>query len=407
MKFAIKSLAFAAAVVAGSAQAVIVTPGTAIQVVDPTGATTRTAEFKLLSSYSGGNVNAGSFSTGGDLIFGIGTYKGGAYIPGLSGTSSTPSSVTGIGGAVAALNTGKITLTGQDGVTVSETYRARSTDKNVYPNYAAALASLSNPATQGYVNNNATTPLAPLATTANTTTITRISAVANSSIASLDAVTTGPNAGQILVANAVGGAFQRGTEIPGTLTGGTLLVENIRFDLANRTVIADVTGDPDPVDGEGDIESETRLSFPVWTWTAADEVGPTSLKPASVLAADPVAALAADGFTLLNQVSSGQLNPLTPNPTDTFQKYTVLAQTQFKNLQITEDARLFFIQSFGLGDAGKNALNAVNGSLGGWGTVASNIVFEVQEVPEPSTYALMGLGLVGISLVARRRSAAK
>ncbi len=406
MKFAIKSLAVAAALAAGSAHAVIATPGVPVRVVDPSGATNRTAEFTLLTGYSGGNVNAGSFTTGGDLIFGIGKYNGSAYVPGLTGTNAIPSPVTGIGGAVAALNVAKISLTGQNGVTVTETFRARSQDKNVYTSYAAALASLSNPNTLGYANTNASTPLAPLATTTNITGITRISSKANSTIASIEAVTTGPNAGQILAANAVGGAFQQGTVIGGTLTGGTLLVENIRFDLASRTVFANVTGNADEVDGE-DPEAVTVDNMALWTWTAADEVGPTSLKPQSVLAADPVAALQADGFTLLNQADSTQLNSNTPAPGDFFQSYTVLAQTSFKNLQITPTARDFFIASFGLGSIGIDALNTVNGSQGGWGTVASNIVFKVQEVPEPSTYALMGLGLVGISLVARRRSAAK
>jgi PEP-CTERM motif len=405
MKFAIKSLAFAAAVVAGSAHAVIVTPGAPVTVVDPSGATTRTAEFTLLTGYSGGNVNAGAYTTGGDLIFSTGTYVGGAYVPGLSGTNSIPSPVSAVSGTLGAFNVGQISVTGQGGVTVTETFRARNTDKTVYTSRAAAVASLSNPATLGYTSS--TGALVPLATTTNTATVTRISSKANSTIGSLDAVTTGPNAGQILSANAVGGAFQEGTFISGTLNGGTLLVENIRFDLVSRAVIADVTGDAAPVEGEEDTPAVSVNGMTLWTWGVNDVTGPTSLNPDAVLAADPVAALTAEGFTLLNQTSSGQLNTNTPAPGDFFQKYTVLAPTTFNNLQITSTARQFFIDSFGLGPTGITALDGVNTSAGGWGKVASSIVFEVQEVPEPSTYALMGLGLVGISLVARRRSAAK
>jgi PEP-CTERM motif len=407
MKFAIKSLAFAAALVAGSAQAVIVTVGGgATTVVDPSGATTREAQFSLLSGYSGGNVNASAYSTGGDLIFSSGTYIGGSYIPGLTGTSVTPSNISAVSGTLGALNVGQITMTGQGGVTVTETFRARNTDKTVYASRAAAIASLSNPATMGYTTSSPGA-LVPLVTTANQATVTRISSKANSTIASLDAVTTGPNAGQILSANAVGGAFQQGTFISGTLNGGTLLVENIRFDLVSRAVIADVTGDADPVDGEDDTPAVSVSGMTMWTWGVNDTSGPTSLNPDSVLAANPVSALTADGFTLLDQRDSTVSNWRTPAAGDFFQKYTVLAPTTFNNLQITPVARQFFIDSFGLGPTGVTALDAVNNSIGGWGKVASNIVFEVQEVPEPSTYALMGLGLVGISLVARRRSAAK
>jgi hypothetical protein len=46
----------------------------------------------------------------------------------------------------------------------------------------------------------------------------------------------------------------------------------------------------------------------------------------------------------------------------------------------------------------------VNSQPDGWGSISSSIVFTAREIPEPSTYALMGLGLVGISLVARRRA---
>jgi PEP-CTERM motif len=383
MKFAIKSLAVAAAIVAGGAHAVTVVPNAPITVADPLGSS-RAAEFKLLTSYSGGNVNAGSYTTGGDLIFGAGSYVGG----------TAPSGITAVGGTLGALNVGNITMTGQNGVTITEQWRARNTDKNVYPTKAAALAALSTP---GITNPGSTTPLA---TSAVTTGITRVASKAGSTIASIDAIITGPNAGQITTANAVGGAFQQGTLIAGTLTGGSLLVENIRFDLQNRAVVARVVGDAAPYEDENgdtiDPAAVTVESMTLWTWGVNDVVGPTSLNPESILSADPVGALTADGFTLLNQVGTG-INT----------KYTVLAPTTFNNLQITSAGRQFFINSLGLGPTGITALDAVNTSAGAWGKVASNIVFEVQEVPEPSTYALMGLGLVGISLVARRRSAAK
>jgi hypothetical protein len=386
MKFAIKSLAAAAALVAGGsvfAQTVTVAvPNVPVTVADP-GGSGRVATFKLLSSYSGGNVLGGSFTTGGDLIFSAGTYVGG----------TNPSSISAISGTLGALNVGKVNITGAAGITVTEQWRARNGDKAVYPTQALAIASLSNPGTIGTAG--------PLATTANTAGVTRVAAKAGSTLASVSAITTGPNTGNIQSASAVGKSIQTGTFISGTLTGGNMVIENIRFDIANKEVHAKVSGTFDPYENaDGDIvPSATTVVNDMVLWTfagAGDITGPTRLNPASILSANPVAALTADGFQLLNTDNSGA------KP-----KYTVLAVDEFANLQITAAGRQFFIDSLGLGPTGVGALDAVNSSLGGWGKVASNLVFEVQEVPEPSTYALMGLGLVGISLVARRRSAAK
>lgn len=70
----------------------------------------------------------------------------------------------------------------------------------------------------------------------------------------------------------------------------------------------------------------------------------------------------------------------------------------------TGDAFAKFSASLGLTTAGKNALTAVTD----FGTISSTVnatgKYVAGNVPEPSTYALMGLGLVGISLVARRRA---
>jgi PEP-CTERM motif len=68
------------------------------------------------------------------------------------------------------------------------------------------------------------------------------------------------------------------------------------------------------------------------------------------------------------------------------------------------------VSGFTLDSAFADAISAfVDPSTIPLGTIIQSINFEnygfVAPVPEPSTYALMGLGLVGISLVARRRQA--
>jgi Zn-dependent alcohol dehydrogenase len=81
--------------------------------------------------------------------------------------------------------------------------------------------------------------------------------------------------------------------------------------------------------------------------------------------------------------------------------YTFSAHNVISGLAVVPAARDLFSKSLGLLATGNDALNAVTD----WGSVTSDMTFTVREVPEPSTYALMGLGLVGISLVARRRAA--
>ena len=73
-------------------------------------------------------------------------------------------------------------------------------------------------------------------------------------------------------------------------------------------------------------------------------------------------------------------------------------------LSVTTAGFNFFSQSLGLLSTGVNALAAVSD----YGTVQSSLKFSVREVtpaiPEPSTYALMAIGLVGIAAAARRRA---
>jgi hypothetical protein len=75
--------------------------------------------------------------------------------------------------------------------------------------------------------------------------------------------------------------------------------------------------------------------------------------------------------------------------------------TTLNNLSITTAGFDAMATVFGLDTAGLG-YTSLQSAAANFGSLTSAIV--VKAIPEPSTYALMGLGLVGMSLVARRRA---
>jgi hypothetical protein len=130
-------------------------------------------------------------------------------------------------------------------------------------------------------------------------------------------------------------------------------------------------------------------------WNIGAITGPTALAPEGqrALSEGDFSVLAAQGYRLTSATQGTNGRAI----------YQVEGTTLLSDLTITQDG--FGILSYGLGfvegSMGFDAVSGLNSQAGGWGSITSNVVFGT--IPEPSTYALMGLGLVGIVLVARRR----
>jgi PEP-CTERM motif len=198
------------------------------------------------------------------------------------------------------------------------------------------------------------------------------------------------DAGEVLSVQSAGGVELFAAR-NSTLTGGSAKVTNLRFDLTNKTIYANLDGLRSAV-GTRPAASFTLVGQALWTFDRIS--GPTVLPPAALGAADPVAAMTAAGFTVTKRFDG----------VDPHVQYT--ANNTISGLKVTPEGFDFFKNSLGLTNAGISALTAVTD----YGVVNATLnfrtppLFTPSPVPEPTTMSLTLLGLIGFAAAARRRS---
>lgn len=254
-----------------------------------------------------------------------------------------------LGGALAAFNTLGLQSGGLQGTTVSEQYAVNEYEESVRVGMAAATA-----------------------------------------VSSLDVRTDSDMPGAFQSLNTDAAITFSGTRMVGVLTGGSLQVNRLRISLSSGQVVADLSGTKAAA-GTRPAVTYNRPDTVLWTFNpTTDVVGVTRLNPDSLRATDPIAAMGADGYTSV------------PGQEGTDGQQAFFGTIQVNNLSMTLAGAGFFIDSLGLLASGQDTLLAVNSSAGKWGSINTSLSF-VTGVPEPSTYALMGLGLVGLSWLVKRK----
>jgi hypothetical protein len=170
-----------------------------------------------------------------------------------------------------------------------------------------------------------------------------------SATARINSLTLDSATGTVLSAATLGGLRQDAPVQRSVSSGGFLTVQDLNVDLANKKVFVTLSGG----NGVG-----TLSNYHLWNFSGLS--GATAVTGPGT-------------FT-----------------------------TNITGLSITDDGFNKFVQSLGLLTLGRGALATVED----FGVVTSTITATAvtPAIPEPSTYALMGLGLVGIALAARRRA---
>jgi PEP-CTERM motif len=237
------------------------------------------------------------------------------------------------------------------------------------------------------------------------------------------------------------------TGVPDTADGGVLQISSLSGDPRTGGVYADISYRKQAVvlnDEGGLVSSELGpwvTANRVHLWDAASVSGATLLSPkAALAAADGDGSLAqAEGWTsslLVSRKIIGRVDtqpvvygnstygyyyyyPYTPiyDGTDVF---ALKGDITFDKLMLTPEGFDILRAAWGLeeGSIGYDEVNGINQKNGSWGSFKASMtvvpldalanpdrdIYQIwASIPEPSTYALMGLGLVGVALATRQR----
>jgi hypothetical protein len=231
-----------------------------------------------------------------------------------------------------------------------------------------------------------------------------------SQIASL---TLDPSTGKVSSVNLSGAFSLVAPFAKGITRGGVATVSNLRFDLDNKRVIANLDG---VSAATSTVPSKSFSLQDATLFTFGALSGPTVYPIESWLNRDECKTfndstcfnnrlqLEKAGYTVDSQTFEGRaLNVPLLNGTQAWGPttgYYVNGELKLSGLALTPEAQGFLADSLGLGSTGLLPLKSAATDVGSV-TLQTHYLFGA--VPEPETYALMGLGLCLMAVAARRQ----
>lgn len=176
-----------------------------------------------------------------------------------------------------------------------------------------------------------------------------------------------------------GGFTWSGSRINGVLIGGTVTFNDLRIDLDRQMITADVRGQSL---GASNYPSQGVGLNDIDLFTIGQISGPSVFAPVHV----PTPYFGPRTF-------EDRLNPEDYDATYTF-----------SGLGLADEGLAAITTALGLGTTGKTAFAGVQ-YAGGIGSLSVRLAYGPVPVPEPATYALLGVGLLGLWVGVRRNAA--
>lgn len=314
---------------------------------------------------------------------------------------------TRLDGAVGLFNTGRIQLTSDSGAQVQEQWKSLGSsgpgfESVFFPSKAAADA---DPLNEQYYQVGVIDP------TIDTGSFRLDAAVATPvNSVSFD----------IVIPDSLGTINSTGRTIltsdrNAVATGGTMVIDNMTINLYNGTVAATVSGTRLAVAYGSNPQAQVDFApqnITLWTFAGiaaggADiagfsQINVNDFKSSSYEQLTDPAFCGSTCYTLITDNSTGS------------PRYAVQTTTEISHLTMTYEGMAILNAIMGSNITGQAAVENVNNVADRWGSIQTDLIlrqvghledppFVLPSIPEPSTYALMGLGLVGIRLVASRR----